>query len=110
MTELIRIGILTILGSQASYFILLILIYNIMMDWYEWGTFPDPRNFFEKTVNFLTALIFGIAYWAGLKVKKRKWYLRPFYLIGYLAMYTILAVIIYKLLNAVLKYIEWNII
>ncbi|MBN3554554.1 hypothetical protein JYA63_09775 [Fictibacillus nanhaiensis] len=109
MTELIRIGILTILGSQASYFILLIFLYGTMMHWYEWSTFPNPTNVFEKTVNFLTALVFGLAYWAGLKVKKQKWYFRPLHLIGYLIVYTILAIITYKLLNAILTYIEMNI-
>lgn len=109
MTELIRIGILTILGSQASYFILLILLYGTMMHWYEWGTFPDPNNIFEKTVNFLTALVFGLAYWAGLKVKKRKWFLRPVLLSGYLFLYIILAMIAFKLINSVLIYIERNV-
>ncbi|MBH0170095.1 hypothetical protein [Fictibacillus sp. 18YEL24] len=109
MTELIRIGILTILGSQASYFILLILLYGTMMHWYEWSTFPSPTNLFEKTVNILTALVFGLAYWAGLKVKKQKWYIRPMHLIGYLIVYTILAMIAFKLINSVLIYLERNV-
>lgn len=109
MTELIRIGILTILGSQASYFILLILLYDTMMHWYEWGTFPNPSNIFEKTVNFLTALVFGVAYWAGLKVKKRNWFMKRVVLFGYLIVYTILAVLTFKLLNSILRYIEINI-
>lgn len=110
MTELIRIGLIMILTSQASYFILLILLYQTMMHWYEWGTFPNPSNLFEKTVNFLTALVFGVAYWAGLKVKKRNWFMKRVYLLGYLIVYIILAVITYKLLNSVLKYFEMNIL
>ncbi|WP_137790256.1 hypothetical protein [Bacillus sp. E(2018)] len=109
MIELVRIALAGILASQASYFILLILIYQTMMHWYEWGTFPDPSNIFEKTVNFLTALVFGVAYWAGLKVKKRKWFLRPVLLSGYLFLYIILAMIAFKLINSVLIYIERNV-
>ncbi|ANC76249.1 hypothetical protein ABE65_005265 [Fictibacillus phosphorivorans] len=109
MIELIRIGLVMILTCQGSYFILLILLYGTMMHWYEWGTFPKPSNIFEKTVNFLTALVFGVAYWAGLKVKKQKWFIRPLYLLGYLFIYIILAIITYKLLNSILTYIEMNI-
>ncbi len=109
MIELIRIGLVMILTCQGSYFILLILLYGTMMHWYEWGTFPKPSNIFEKTVNFLTALVFGVAYWAGLKVKKQKWFIRPLYLLGYLFIYIILAIIAYKLLNSILTYIEMNI-
>ncbi len=109
MTELIRIGLAGILASQAAYFFSLIVLYQVMMDWYEWGTFPDPSNIFEKTVNFLTALVFGVAYWAGLKVKKRKWFLRPVLLSGYLFLYIILAMIAFKLINSVLIYIERNV-
>ncbi|MBH0155187.1 hypothetical protein IHV10_02350 [Fictibacillus sp. 5RED26] len=109
MIELVRIALAGILASQASYFILLILIYQTMMHWYEWGTFPDPSNIFEKTVNFLTALVFGVAYWAGLKVKKKKWFLRPLYLTGYLFLYIILAIITFKIINSVLIYLERNV-
>lgn len=109
MIELFRIGLIMILTCQGSYFILLILLYGTMMHWYEWGTFPKPSNIFEKTVNFLTALVFGVAYWAGLKVKKRKWFLRPVLLSGYLFLYIILAMIAFKLINSVLIYLERNV-
>ncbi|WP_137790257.1 hypothetical protein [Bacillus sp. E(2018)] len=108
MTELFRIGIAAILGSQVAYFFAVILLYKTMMDWYEWSTFPDPRNLFEKTVNFLTALVFGVAYWAGLRVKNKNWFMKRVYLLGYVFVYIILAVIVYNILNSILKYIEMN--
>ncbi|EIT86848.1 hypothetical protein A374_04719 [Fictibacillus macauensis ZFHKF-1] len=106
MIELIRLGLYMIISAQAAYFIVIILLYDLMMDWYEWGTFPDPRNIFEKTVNILTALIFGLSYWAGLRVKKRNWFMKRVYLVGYFILFIILATITYKLINIVLKYIE----
>ncbi|MBX4341055.1 hypothetical protein K4G93_23280, partial [Mycobacterium tuberculosis] len=75
---------------------------------YEWRTFPDPRNLFEKTVNFLTALVFGVAYWAGLRVKNKNWFMKRVYLLGYVFVYIILAVIVYNILNSILKYLEMN--
>ncbi|MGM0803920.1 MAG: hypothetical protein ACQET8_04220 [Bacillota bacterium] len=108
MTELIRYVILAILASQAAYFFAIFFLYKVMMDWYEWSTFPDPRNLFEKTVNFLTALVFGVAYWAGLRVKNKNWFMKRVYLLGYVFVYIILAVIVYNILNSILKYLEMN--
>ncbi|EIT86849.1 hypothetical protein A374_04724 [Fictibacillus macauensis ZFHKF-1] len=105
MVELIRIGITVVLTTQASYFAAMILVYESMMDWYEWSTFPDPENIFEKTVNVVTASFIGVAYWAGLRVKKRNWFMKRVYLVGYLSVYTIFATIVYNILYSFVKFL-----
>ncbi|MFC0272701.1 hypothetical protein ACFFIX_14795 [Metabacillus herbersteinensis] len=106
MTELVRIAALGILGSQGAYFVTIFLLGRLMIDWYEWGYFFNTNNWFLKIANGFTATFFGIAYWAGKRVDHHNWFLKRIYLMGYLFVYIIIAMIAYDILDYFLNVID----
>ncbi|MFC0272700.1 hypothetical protein ACFFIX_14790 [Metabacillus herbersteinensis] len=77
-----------------------------MIDWYEWGYFHNTNNFFLKIANGFTATFFGIAYWAGKRVDHHNWFLKRIYLLGYAFVYMIIGIIVYDILDYLLRVIE----
>ncbi|MQR97178.1 hypothetical protein [Fictibacillus phosphorivorans] len=106
MTELVRIGLMAILGTQGAYFLAIFLAGNTMIDWYEWGTFRNADTVFTKTVNVLSALFMGIAYWSGKRVDHHNWFVKRIYLLGYAFLYTIAGILFYELCDYFLRFIE----
>ncbi|PLR79046.1 hypothetical protein CU633_02345 [Bacillus sp. V3-13] len=107
MTELVRIAILVILCTQGGYFLAILVLSRTMIEWYEWSILPNPNNhWFPKIINGFTATFMGIAYWAGKRVDHHNFLLKRIYLLGYALIYAIAAMIVYDILDYLLRVIE----
>ncbi|WP_242556306.1 hypothetical protein [Bacillus sp. HU-1818] len=97
--EYLMLGIFSI---QFAYGLSILLLGNIMMNYYEWGTFRDPSKLFQKVVNFGTGLFMGSGYFVYKRLYKYNWFLRKLYFLIFLVGGGILSIIIYYILSFIL--------
>ncbi|KZZ85084.1 hypothetical protein [Bacillus sp. SJS] len=69
----VEIGILIILCSQFAYALAILIIGKIQIEYYEWGIFKEPENWFQKIVNFILRLLVGIGPYIYYKTANRSW-------------------------------------
>lgn len=100
MLELIKLIIFMLLGAQAAYFIVLFLLGSWAMEWYEWGTFENAGNLFKKVANLCTISIFGLAYWVGLKVQNKNFFMSKAIILIYAFLYFVVMIILISVIDA----------
>ncbi|NPC91491.1 hypothetical protein HOO54_04325 [Bacillus sp. WMMC1349] len=103
--EYTEYAICAILGAQFAYGLTIFLLSSVMMEYYEWGTFKNPTNRFQKSVNFGTALFFGLGYFVYKRLYKYNWFLRKLYFLLFLVVSGILSVFIILIVSDILHYI-----
>lgn len=101
---IIDIIILAFLGVQLVSVILFLITEWAMVDYYQFGTFENPTNNFQKFINFGMAFFMGSGYFLYRRFKKYNWITRKFFMLISLVVHGILCMFIYFI---IMKPLEW---
>ncbi|RSD27005.1 hypothetical protein [Mesobacillus subterraneus] len=91
------IGLL--LSAQFAFALTILLLGNMMLDYYEWGTYEKPANLMQKIVNVIMGLIIGIGPYFYKKFLRYNWFLRKLMMLGFLLIMGILSILVYQIIK-----------
>jgi hypothetical protein len=94
------IGLL--LSAQFAFALTILLLGNMMLDYYEWGTYQKPANLMQKIVNGIMRLIIGIGPYFYKRILRYNWFLRKLIMLGFLLLMGILSILVYQIIKWVL--------
>jgi hypothetical protein len=83
---------------QISYSFLILVLGNVMMEYYEWGTYEGPATAYQKTVNFIMGFLMGVGPYIYKKLLIHPWWKRKLYMLGFVLAMTIGSIIFYEVL------------
>ena len=101
----IRILLTGFLLTQLSYGFTIFLLESTMTNFYALAIYENPRNRYQKFVNFFMFLLVGSGYHIYLKIRNYSWLVRKLLFLVALFLQAIASVIIYKIIYGVLKFI-----
>lgn len=84
--------------TQISFSFTVLVLGNVMMDFYEWGTYEQPVTTYQKTVNFIMAFLIGAGPFIYKKLLRYPWWKRKLYMTGSVIAMLIGSILFYKLL------------
>ncbi|CAM3786413.1 hypothetical protein [Mesobacillus zeae] len=100
----LEVGIAMLMVAQVGYSIVLFLLGDTQLAWYEWGTFSPSENRLEKLVNSLMNLMMGLAIYFYKKSKNFSWPIRKLLQLITPFIMGFSFIIIFKI---VLKFLRW---
>ena len=96
-----------IIGMQIAYAGSVLLLWNVMFEWYEWGYFEETgKSLFLKMANGFLILMMGYGYWAGKRLDHLGFFRKRIFLLGYILLFVIISIIIYKPIYSILVWFE----
>ena len=101
--ESIRILLTGFLLTQLSYGFTIFLLESTMTNFYALAIYENPRNRYQKFVNFFMFILVGSGYHIYLKLRKYNWFVRKFLFLIALVLQGIASVIIYYAIYGSLK-------
>ena len=94
-----------LLCIQWGSVLLFLVLEWAMVDYYRWGTFENPTNVFQKSVNFGMALFMGSGYFLYSKFEKYNWIKRKLFMLLSLLIHGISSMIVYYAITATLEWL-----
>ncbi|MCM3663670.1 hypothetical protein M3204_04600 [Mesobacillus subterraneus] len=94
------IGLL--LSAQFAFALTILLLGNMMIEYYEWGTYEKTETKYQKTVNGIMGLIIGIGPFFYKRFIKYNWFLRKLIMLGFLLLMGITSILVYQFIKWVL--------
>lgn len=88
---------------QITYSFLLLLLGNVMMEYYEWGTYEKPSTYYQKIVNFIMGFLIGVGPYIYKKLLKHPWWKRKLYMLGSVLAMFIGSIIFYEVLMGIIR-------
>jgi hypothetical protein len=76
-----------------------------MVDYYEYGTFENPKNTFDKVINFGMAFLMGSGYYWYRRFSKQKWIIRKMNMFIFLVLQGIISIITFYIVTVPLDLI-----
>lgn len=101
----IRILLTGFLLTQLSYGFTIFLLESTMTNFYALAIYENPRNRYQKFVNFFMFILVGSGYHIYLTLRNYSWLVRKFLFLIALFLQAIASVIIYYVIYGVLKVI-----
>ncbi|WP_226679032.1 hypothetical protein [Mesobacillus jeotgali] len=90
--------------AQISYSFLILILGNVMMEYYEWGTYESPSTVYQKTVNFIMGfLLIGVGPYIYKRLLKHPWWKRKLYMLGSVLVLFIGSIIFYEMLMGIVR-------
>ena len=99
----LRILLTGFLLTQLSYGFTIFLLESTMTNFYALAIYENPRNRYQKFVNFFMFLLVGSGYHIYLRLRDYNWLVRKLLFLVALFLQAIASVIIYKIIYGVLK-------
>ena len=107
MAELLNMIVAAIIGFQIAYAVTVLILWEIMLKYYEWGYFEEAKtHWYLKIPNALLNTFMGFGYWAGKRVIRYNWFRRRVLLMGYILIFIIASIIAYMLLSKIFLWLE----
>ncbi|MCM3181068.1 hypothetical protein AB1L05_23725 [Cytobacillus horneckiae] len=101
--EAIKTILAYLLSIQIMYGFLILILGNVMSNFYSAAIFQEPSNVFQKSSNVFMALTIGSGYMINLKLMKYSWFIRKVLFLLALIIQGILSIIIYQVVYGSLK-------
>jgi hypothetical protein len=92
-------------GFQWAYALTVLFLGSVIVDYYDWGTWENPQNAFQKAINFLMAFLVGAGPYLYKKFRKYNWFIRRLALLGVLIVGGLGAILAHLVLGAALKFL-----
>src|SRR5574342_671530 len=84
------------LVSQIAYSITILLAGNVMIEYYEWAIYENPKTKYEKTINTMMGFLIGAGPYIYKKFQKHRWWKRKLLMLGSVLAMTIVSIIFYQ--------------
>lgn len=84
--------------TQISFGFTVLVLGNVMMEYYEWGTYEQPLTTYQKTVNFIMAFLIGAGPFIYKKLLKYPWWKRKLCMTGSIIAMIVGSILFYQLL------------
>ncbi|AZB44615.1 hypothetical protein CEF21_21280 [Bacillus sp. FJAT-42376] len=103
--EIIQVIVLILLVSQNAYAFTLIIMGNILLEYYQWGIFENPKHWFPKTTNFILRFLFGIGpyFYKKLHNQERSWFSRKALYLGWYLLFSVVCILFYSIISTILN-------
>lgn len=95
-------GILTV---QVLYSLTIVLLGNIITDYYDLATYKNPKTLYQKTITFIINIFFGLGPFVYGKLLKYSWLLRKLYMLVATFLMAIISIPLYYFIINVLDFI-----
>ena len=99
----LRILLTGFLLTQLSYGFTIFLLESTMTNFYALAIYENPRNRYQKFVNFFMFLLVGSGYHIYLRLRNYSWLVRKLLFLVALLLQAIASVIIYYVIYGALK-------
>ncbi|ALC90588.1 hypothetical protein AM500_12925 [Bacillus sp. FJAT-18017] len=96
------------LGIQWVYALTVLLLGNVMVDYYDYGTIENPINILDKIINFILKFTIGVGpcFYKKLRFKKKyNWFTWRLAFLGGLLGGGLVALIVFEIINAAKNFI-----
>jgi hypothetical protein len=88
---------------QGGYALTILLLGNVMVEYYEWGTYEKPETLYQKSVNTFFVTFMGIGPFIYKKLLRNNWFVRKLLMVVFLFLYMITSIYVYKFITFILK-------
>ena len=88
---------------QISYSLLILVLGNVMMEYYEWGTYENPATAYQKIVNSIMGFLIGVGPYMYKKLLKHPWWKRKLYMLGFVLAMFIGSIIFYEVVMGIAR-------
>ncbi|MFT9596420.1 hypothetical protein [Mesobacillus sp.] len=88
---------------QISYSLLILVLGNVMMEYYEWGTYENAATAYQKTVNSIMGFLIGVGPYMYKKLLKHPWWKRKLYMLGFVLAMFIGSIIFYEVVMGIAR-------
>ena len=105
--ELFNIVFGAIVGFQIAYAFTVLVLWETMLKYYEWGYFKEAKTkWYLKIPNAFLAIWMGYGYWAGKRLSQYNWIKKRVLLIGYILLFIVISIFAYMILSKIVLWLE----
>ena len=96
-----------IVGTQIAYAFTLLILWETMLNYYEWGYFKEAKTkWYLKIPNAYLFILMGYGYWAGKRLSHYNWIKKRIFLMGYILLLIVVSIILYIILSKIVIWFE----
>ncbi|RSD27004.1 hypothetical protein [Mesobacillus subterraneus] len=89
--------------TQVTFSFLVLVLGDLMVEYYEWGTYEQPSNGYQKTVNATMGFLIGAGPFVYKILLKYPWWKRKLFMMGFFFIFLFSSILTYQLLMMIVR-------